>query len=135
MSYTWYRHLQKGLPWLKDELHISYWSFWYTEEWKMITKVLVSWMYNFRIFDRIFKKLFNIYVLLSRLRLNFFHHVSAPTRAGQGHNDDVFRKLLVIFEQSSLLCEALQRSRKIAPEHVLAIELHGKYEGIFFNIQ
>ena len=94
-------------------------------------------MYNFIIFDRIFQKLFNIHVLLSCLRLDFFHHVCAPTRTRLGHNDDVFRKLLVIFEQSSLSCEAIQRGRKAAPEHVLGKELglHGKYEGYFFNIE
>ena len=42
-----------------------------------------------------------------------------------------FCKLLVIFEQSSLTCEAIQRGRKTAPEHVLGKELHGKYEGFF----
>ena len=73
-------------------------------------------------------------MLLSCLRLHFFHHVCAPTRTQLGHNDDVIRRLLVIFEQSSLSCEAMQRGRKTAPEHVLAIELHGKYEGyIFFS--
>ena len=92
-------------------------------------------MYNFNIFDRIFHKLFNIYVLLSGLRLNFFHLVCAPTRKRLGHNDDVFRKLFVIFEKSSMSCEAIQRGRKTAPEHVLAIELHGKYEGYFLNSQ
>ena len=40
-----------------------------------------------------------------------------------------------MFKQSSLSSEAIQRVRKTAAEHVLAKELHGKYEEYFLNIQ